>query len=219
MGTTEEPASAQRARLPAVNRINRRVTVIVAAAATVPLLAGCFNGFNAQTDIQGPSGDGTSGEVGNLQIRSATWVRSAKDPRTMTMAATFVNPSKEGDVLQSVTTDPKAFVVGITGGKIELKPINKVQVGFNSDVYINGYGVDVVPSGYVSTTFTFKDAGAVTLPVLTVAPVGRYAGIEPNPAAIGQKATPRPTTKPSESPAASASPTESASPSESPKAA
>ena len=197
MGTTEEPASVQRARLPAVNRMNRRVTVVVAAAATVPLLAGCFNGLNAQTDTQGPSGDGTSAEVGNLQIRSATWVRSAKDPRTMTMAATFVNPSREADVLESVTTDPKAFVIGITGGKIDLRPASDVRVGFNSDVYVNGYGVDAVPSGYVSTTFTFKNAGAVTIPLLTVAPIGIYGGIEPNPAGIGQKPTPRATATPS----------------------
>ncbi|MGV1036835.1 MAG: hypothetical protein ACOYD0_07375 [Candidatus Nanopelagicales bacterium] len=190
-----------------MNRMNRRVTVVVAAAATVPLLAGCYNGFNAQTDTQGPSGDGTSAEVGNLQIRSATWVRSAKDLRTMTMSASFVNPSKEADVLESVTTDPKAFVIGITGGTIELKPTSKVRVGFNSDVYVNGYGVDAVPSGYVSTTFTFKNAGAVTIPLLTVAPIGIYAGIEPNPPAIGQKATPRATATPSASPSESASPT------------
>ena len=53
-------SNREHARLRAVNRMmsrgsGKRIAVVVAGLAAVPLLAGCFNGFDAQTSNQPPS--------------------------------------------------------------------------------------------------------------------------------------------------------------------
>lgn len=186
-----------------------------AAAVTLPLLlTGCWNGFNAQTSIQQPSGDGLQTQIGNMQIRAAVWVRDAENPRTMTLSATFVNTGKTADELTAVTTSPKAFVVGLTGGTIELPPVSETRTAYQSEYFVNAYGLDVPPSGYVTTTFVFKNAGSVTGSVMTVPPEGIYAGIAPStppqPRASGS-ATPTPTTSPTASTAPRRTPSPAAS--------
>lgn len=199
------------ARLPAVNRISRRgsgkrIAVLAAGIAAVPLLAGCFNGFAAQTSNQPPSGDGLSTEVGAIQIRSAVWVRSPQNPAAFTLSATFVNTGQTPDALASVTTVPKASVE-ITGATIPLTKLSVTRTAYNSNLFVNLNGALVPQSNYIQTTFTFAKAGAVTGSVLVVPSEGIYAGISPN--GTGGSAAP------SQSPSASASatPTSTAKPS------
>lgn len=214
-GGVREPGGIQRARLPAVNRINRRgVVVIAAVASSVPLLAGCYNGFDAQTNIQPPSGDGTSAQIGDVMIRSAAWVRSETDPRTLTLSSNFVNAGLEPDQLVSVVTEPIGKVA--LTGSMEMKPLSEIRTGYNSDKYIDATETLVGPSSYVSTTFNFKRAGSITLSILTVPPTGYFAGIRPggapapSPSGSGSKSakpsaseSASPTTNPSTSVAAS----------------
>ena len=161
-----------------MNRITRRAATVVAAAALVPLLAGCWQGFNAQTNTQGPSGNGAFGNVGHIQIRSATFVRSAVNPSNMTLVSNFINTGTTGDVLTKVTTAPTANVA-MTGGQITLNPVSEIVTGQGGPLYISAFGLNTPQSSYVSTTFSFKVAGNITLPILTVPPVGIYAGVEP----------------------------------------
>lgn len=165
-----------------MNRIKRRSAAAIAALTVLPLLAGCYNGFDAGTQQVGTGGDTAQGQVGNIKIQGANWVRSLQDVRTLTLVATFANTAQAPDVLTGVATDPTAEGLSITGSSVILTGMNEVRTGFSSNHYVNAYGLDTPPSSFVATTFTFKNAGTVTIPILTVPPVGIFAGIEPVPA-------------------------------------
>ncbi len=163
----------------------RRTATVLAAAALVPLLAGCWQGFNAQTTIAPPSGNGANGAVGNIAVRNATWVRSSVNPANMTLVANFINTQTTPDVLTKVTTAPTA-TVEVTGGAISLNPTSRIstgQPGQPGQLYINIFGINAPESSFVSTTFSFQNAGNLTLSILTVPSAGIYAGIEPGSAA------------------------------------
>ena len=154
-------------------------------AATLALsLAGCFNGQNAGTQQVGPSGDGVNADLGDgtLQIRNAVWVQDKNNTKNLTLSGAFNNVSSNPDTLTGVTTNPKGQVT-ITGGSIEVPGVvdgtdNSVRVGYNANKYIDANGVEVVQSGYVATTFTFKNAGSETLSILVVPPTGDYANVK-----------------------------------------
>ncbi len=181
----------------------RRLAALGVGVASVALVAGCSNGFDAMTSTQQPSGDGLYTQVGSIQIRNAIWVRSTTEPANMTLSVTFVNTGNNDDELTEVSTTPKAFAVGITGNTLQLKPFVETRAGFNSDLYINAYGLNTAPSSWVETTFRFRDAGTVKGSVLTVPAEGNFEGIEPVPATIEGAV------KEEVSPSASPSPTES----------
>lgn len=181
----------------------KRTAVLAAGIAAVPLLAGCFNGFAAQTSVQPPSGDGLSTQVGDVQIRSAVWVRSPLNPTDFTLSATFVNTGQTPDALTSITTDTKG-TIEITGGTIPLTKIAETRTGYRSPFYVNLSKALVPPSNYVSTTFNFAKAGAVTGSVLVVPAEGIYEGITPN----GVPAPKKPEVSPLASTSASASASE-----------
>ncbi len=173
----------------------KRIVGLVAGIAAVPLLAGCFNGFAAQTSVQPPSGDGLNTQVGDIQVRSAVWVRSPSNPLVFTLSATFVNTGQTPDALASVTTDTKG-TIEITGGTIPLTKIAETRTGYNSTFYINLTGALVPASNYISTTFNFAKAGAVTGSVLEVPAEGVYEGITPS-------GVPAPPKKPTPTPSVS----------------
>lgn len=180
-------------------RTGTRIAALVAGLAAVPLLAGCFNGFNAQTSVQPPSGDGFNAEVGDVQVRSAVWVRSPDNPADFTLSATFVNTGSTPDALTSVTTETRG-TVSITGNTIPLVKQADTRTGWNSTFFVNLSGALIPQSHYISTTFTFEKAGAVTGSVLVVPSEGIYAGITPQ----GMR-SPSPTPTRSASPSGSAS--------------
>lgn len=156
---------------------------LVATALTLSL-AGCFNGMNAGTQEVGPSGDGVNATLGDgtLQIRNLVWVQDKDNAKNLTLSGAFNNVSTTDDTLTEVTTNPKSAVT-ITGGPIVIPAVtdgtdNSVRVGYNADKYIDANGIEVVPSGYVSTTLKFKNAGASTMSILVVAPTGAYADVK-----------------------------------------
>jgi len=206
-------SNREHARLRAVNRMmsrgsGKRIAVLAAGIAAVPLLAGCFNGFDAQTSTQPPSGDGLSTQVGNIQIRSAVWVRNSANATSFTLSATFVNTGSTADSLTGIATDPKG-TVAISGGTIPLGSYTESKAGTNSSKLVTLTGATVPDSGYIQTTFTFANAGAVTGSVMVVPQQGIYASIGPS---GGGSATPKPTATTTASPKPTATSTPSASP-------
>ncbi|MEI2730264.1 MAG: hypothetical protein V9E85_14280 [Candidatus Nanopelagicales bacterium] len=205
-------SNREHARLRAVNRMmsrgsGKRIAVVVAGLAAVPLLAGCFNGFDAQTSNQPPSGDGLSTQVGNIQIRSAVWVRNPSNATSFVLSATFVNTGSTPDALTGITTDPKG-TVAITGGSIPLASYTESRSGSKSGQNVNLTGAVVPNSGYVQTTFTFANAGAVTGSVMVVPQEGIYASVGPN---GGSSASAKPTGSATASPKVTGTPSASAS--------
>lgn len=195
-------------------RTRLTATAVVAGIALVPMLSGCWNGFDAGTSVLPPSGDGLNTQVGAIMIRSAVWVRSAQDPATVTLSSTLVNTSKDvPDQLIGVETNPNSFAIGITNAAITLAPTSLTRTGYNATNYVNAFGTNNVPvSGYIQTTFIFKVAGRVSGSILTVPPEGIYAGITPSPSGIPNN----PSVSPSGSASPAVSPTASPTKSESP---
>lgn len=170
----------------------RRIAAAVLAAALIPALSGCFNGYNALTTTQQEGGQVASANVGDVQIRGLVWVRDMAAPQNLTMSASFILSSSEPDELVAVTTVPNTFAVGITNGRLLLEPGSENRVGYNSSNFVNLYGNIAEPSAFISTTLKFKRAGQVTLPVLIVPNTGNYEGIRPNPPALLTTPTPVP---------------------------
>jgi hypothetical protein len=148
--------------------------------------------------------------VGNIQIRSAVWVRNSSNATSFTLSATFVNTGSTADSLTSIATDPKG-TVAISGGSIPLGSYTESKAGTNTSKLVTLTGATVLDSGYIQTTFTFANAGAVTGSVMVVPQQGIYASIGPS-GGGSATASPKPTATASpKATATSASPTASAS--------
>lgn len=196
----------------------RRIAAVVLVLAATPALGGCWNGYNALTTTQPNSGDAAEANVGDVSLRGLSWVRDLANPKNATLVGSFVLAPGEPDELVSVTTDPTGYVVGITDGKIALLPGSENRVGYNSDKFVNLYGTiydtNTPQSTFINTTFQFKRAGVVSVPVLVVPNTGPFRGIRPNPPDLFQRPSgePIPSGSPSASPAATGAPTAAASP-------
>ena len=156
----------------------RRVAAVAAAAVLLPSLSGCWSGFSAQTSEQANQavGNGASLSTGAMEIRGATWVRNVMNPNEATLVATFINNGEASDKLTKVEITP-ASPMGISAGALEVKPSDSVRSGFWSTSFINAFQFQAFPSTFVSTTFTFENAGTVTGDVLTVPNTGQYSTI------------------------------------------
>ncbi|HQR80593.1 MAG TPA: hypothetical protein PLT68_10265 [Actinomycetota bacterium] len=158
--------------------VRRRLTAAAAAAVLIPSLAGCYSGFGAQTSQQANQavGNGVNLTTGDIEIRGATWVRSITNPAEATLVATFINSGGVVDKLVKVDVAPPSQM-GITAGAVEVPTAGSVRTGYWSPNFVNAFQLQAFPSTFVSTTFTFQNAGTVTGDVLTVPNTGQYAGI------------------------------------------
>ena len=171
-------------------RHHRRLVAIALTAATLPLLAGCFNGQAATTTVQAtqPTGNGTNATVGQIRIENATLVRDEAGT-AVTLIMTVVNLGDEADTLdfaeiggqQAVITDGTGTVPVVELPAGEPVSFGYGQLGAPATLWANAYALQAPSSGYVDVTLLFRNAGAATMSVLTVPPVGYYAGIAPQP--------------------------------------
>lgn len=146
----------------------------------VPTLSGCFSGSEATTNMQATmnSGNGVTADVGPLRIDGATIVMADATPNG-TLTARVTNVGAEPDTLVSATINGAPAYITPDGGAIA--PGTATSFGYQSQVWINAYGLDVPISSYVPVTLTFEKAGPVDLSVLTVPRAGYYTDVAPNP--------------------------------------
>ncbi|TAK69966.1 MAG: hypothetical protein EPO13_02980 [Actinomycetota bacterium] len=182
-------------------RVRRGVVCAVAVVALVPALAGCWQGFNAATNNVGTGGNGVEATSGPVSISAATIVLGPERSGSATLTGTLINAGPGGDALVGARLgDTPGWISG--QGPLELPPRTPIQLGHNSNVYVNFYDVDLEPSTYVELTLLFRAAGALKLQVLTVPPTGQYSSIAPvpvrspaavsSPAAVTSSARPTP---------------------------
>lgn len=163
--------------------------IAIAALAVVPLSA-CGIGFQAGTTSQRPSGNGANADIGPIQLRGITLVDGPEGSRTGTVVMTLVNSGSEPDALTGVRMvqppDGTATIVGqgTVGGSLPLPRVSRTLVGYNSDIHVDISDLGLAPTQFTEIEFTFQRAGRVTVPVMSVLPVGIYAGITPLPVAI-----------------------------------
>jgi copper(I)-binding protein len=166
-----------------------------------PSLAGCFSGKAATTNVQATmnSGNGVSAQAGAMHIENATVVLGSAGSTAATLTTRLVNTGAEPDSLVYATVNGQPAT--ITGDQVVIAPGASVSFGFDSEHWINAYGLDVPTSSYVPVELGFQNAGLVTMSVLTVPPVGYYEGIAANPPTA--PATASGAASPAASPAAS----------------
>lgn len=152
-------------------------------ALTSPALTGCWNGLGATTTMQATmnTGNGTQAQVGAIKIENATLVQGPEGSASATLLVRLVNTGPTPDALVYATIN--GVPVEIAEGSGELAPGASVSFGYDSDHWLNSYELDVPVSTYVPVELGFGEAGLAKMSVLTVPPVGYYAGIAPNPPA------------------------------------
>lgn len=175
-------------------RVKRTHVAAIAALVflAAPSLTGCFSGKEATTNVQATmnSGNGVAAEAGAIHVENATLVLGPEGSQSATLLTRVVNTGVASDTL--VFASVNGIPATITAGSEVLAPGASVSFGFESENWINAYGLDAAAATYIPVQLAFKDSGLVNLSVLTVPPVGYYEGIAPNPA-----------TDPAASPAAS----------------
>ncbi|MFM9136419.1 MAG: hypothetical protein ACKOT0_13465 [bacterium] len=173
--------SVTRLHRPLVSRAVRTAAVAAVCVATATLVAGCWNGTNAQTTQQATmnSGNGTQATLGPLRIENATVVLGEDGTGSLIMSV--FNNGETADNLAGATVNglPAAIPEGS-----ELLPGGFRAYGYGVEgappaEFIVVAGLDVPPSTYVPVTLSFVNAGAVEMSVLTVPPAGIYAGLLP----------------------------------------
>ena len=165
-------------------RTSLRVAAAALVVAMVPALSACSTGPNAATTTQQPSGNGSSANLGPMQLRGVTIVTGGDLP-VGTVIGTIVNTSTDPDVLTGVSVAaPSGATATIVGGatadgQLALPPRTPVQIGYQGSEQIDLSGFRIDPSAYAEVVFTFEKAGTVTVPVMSVPASGIYAGLGP----------------------------------------
>lgn len=153
----------------------KKVALVIALASSL-LVSGCATGFNAQTNKQGPSGNGRTADVDGIKIRNAVIIVDKDDQSRATLIATVLNTAKETDLLKTVEVDP-AITVAMT--EIELKKNDAISIGYNSEVAITftTLGKSLAPGQFVDVKFIFANNNSIELSLLVMANTEYYSDV------------------------------------------
>lgn len=141
-----------------------KTAALLIAAAAIPGLSGCWNGYSAQTGLTGTGGNGANVTAGTIEASGLTWVKNPFNDDYKLSGALTNNSTDTEDVLLSVTTQPtsKSFMAAVP-----VPPSG--QVVFSAEGKgIAALGLKVPTSSFVKTELNFRDAGTVSADVLTV---------------------------------------------------
>lgn len=86
--------------------MRRFFTSFLALSLCAFITTGCAIGFNAPTNQQKPSGNGTSLNSENIQIRDASVVIDPTKPGRAAFIGTVINTADTQDTLEAVEVDP-----------------------------------------------------------------------------------------------------------------
>jgi copper(I)-binding protein len=189
-----------------VTRWNRRL-LLGAVAVLVPVLAGCEAGYNAPTLQYHPAANGAYFNRNGITIDNAFVLAPASGLHPGDRAGIFMGLQAEnGDKLQSVSAPGTANSVKVAGNTVNLPAQQLVELyGPNPKVVLTGLSTSLAAGENVNITFTFAEAGSVTLQVPVEPRNYEYATYgTPAPTPTAQpKPTPTNTTSPKVSPGAS----------------
>ena len=167
-------------------RVPRRAALAALSVVTVAALSGCATGFNAETINVDSPGEGIDGRVGDVKIRGALLTNVEDEPGSGVLVMGVVNEADEPDALTEVRLldgEPADL-----GSSVALPPNQLVQFGTEEVAPGAVYGGTYVLDGpsdsfsvgeFVPVSFTFRDAGSVTLDLLVLEATGDYASATP----------------------------------------
>ncbi|MEP6527200.1 MAG: hypothetical protein ABJA86_08545 [Nocardioidaceae bacterium] len=178
-------------------RLHRSLPACTAALATIlvtGLSAGCSTNFDAQTNRIYQPAAGSNNRDGDVYVLNALLVTDGTGLGTI--SAGLVDEAAQDDALIGVSADSPAGnrVQGmILTRRVDLPSLKLVQLSDAGDVILSA-GKPLNVGGIINVTFTFRNAGPVTLELPIVTNTGDFARVPvPTPSA-----TPLPT--PSASP-------------------
>jgi copper(I)-binding protein len=192
-----------------VTRWNRRL-LLGAVALLVPVLAGCEAGLNAPTLQFHQASNGATVVQNDIRIDNAFVLAPASGVAGARAGAFLSIQAQNGDRLVSVSAPDAASAVHLAGGSINLPAQTLVDLsGPVPQVVLDGLTNPLSGGETVQMTFTFAEAGVVTLAVPVEPNADYYATYSPppipSPSATGTK-------KPNATASASASATATATP-------
>jgi copper(I)-binding protein len=192
-------------------KYSRRI-LIAAAAALIPLLAGCEAGSGAPTLHWHPPTDGTGKTVGNITISNAFVLGApigAVIPRGQNAGLYFgLTNIGSADRLVSVTAPGVATSVILPGSRVVLPHLSSVLLtGPQPKVILEGLLKPLTGGSVVKLVLTFAKAGSVTLQVPVMPRAQFYTTLSPAPASTTPSSSPTPSASgsPSSSPTPSSS--------------
>jgi hypothetical protein len=152
---------------------------------TLAALSGCATGFNAETINVDSPGEGVSGGVGDVKIRGAVLTDVEDEPGAGVLVMGVVNESGETDALTEVRlVDGEPADVD----SVALPPNQLVQFGteevapgavYGGTYVLDGPSDTFSVGGFVPVSFTFRDAGSVTLDLLVLPATDVYSTATP----------------------------------------
>ncbi len=163
-----------------------RAALVAVSVVTVATLTGCAAGFNAETNNIDSPGEGISGSVGDVKIRGALLADVDEEPGSGVLVMGVVNDGTETDALTEVRVadgEPADL-----GSSVSLPSRQLVQFGANEvapgAVYGGTYVLDgppdrLVAGDFIPVSFTFRNAGSVTLDLLVLPASGDLATATP----------------------------------------
>jgi len=175
---------------------SRRLAGAAGLLLAVPLAAGCSAGFNASSQQVKPNSG--AGQVGNFKVNNV-WV--IVDPTTgnAEVIGAVTNTGQSADALESVTaTNMPATVSGkdatesttgiaVSGNTVTIPAGQSVSFGQSGRPELELGNATFAPGLLSQVTFTFAQAGAVTVTAQIQPNTGLFGEYNPNP-----PATPKP---------------------------
>lgn len=152
-----------------MTRWNRRL-LLGAVAVLVPALAGCEAGFDAPTLQFHPASSGATKTEHGISIDNAFVLGPSPGSELPAggQAGVFLAlEAAHGDKLVSVSAPGTASSVQLPGGSVSLPARALVNLGGNAtpQVVLNGLSGPLSGGQTISLTFTFDEAGPITLNV------------------------------------------------------
>ncbi len=150
-----------------------RRSIAVASLVLVPVLASC--GFNRPTDRVYNPGVGVNERSGQVDVLNALVVSGA-DGSGALVATLANNNTADADALTQVSGSGEDTAVRVSlDSPVDITRGGSVSVSDETEVPVEGDAVK--PGAFIELTFTFEQAGPVTLQVPVVARRGPYQDI------------------------------------------
>jgi hypothetical protein len=201
--SSSQPGSSSPQRRTAAPLRGRRLSAAAAALLAVPLAAGCAAGFNATTQQIKPNSG--SGAVGGVKVNNV-WVIVDPNTGNAEVIGAVANTNSSTDTLTGVTaTNVPAKITGkdaaesttgitVSGDSVTIPGQQSVSFGQPGRPDLELPGAAFQPGLLSQVTFTFAQAGSVTVTAQIQANSGLWASYNPNSAVT-------PTAKPTTAPA------------------
>lgn len=184
-----QPGSSSPQRRTAAPLRGRRLAAAAGVLLAVPLAAGCAAGFDATTSQVKP--DAASGQVGDVKVDNV-WVVVDQNTGNAEIVGTVTNTGSATDTLTGVTatstpakiagTEANTASTGITVGADSVSVPAGESVGFGNSgsPELELANASFKPGLLSQVTFTFAQAGSVTVTAEIQTNTGLFTEYDPN---------------------------------------